>query len=139
MTDDMMNLRDLARESDQERDEPESCSSAQNALGWAVGGVLQRLPRPASQDGVPGLLGTSSAQADDTGSELSHGTGCHARRRVVASLRKVFIRVRAAATEAETLPDTLDIPPTRLRQPTGTSTMRSLRAAARICISRFQP
>ena len=59
MTDDMMNLRDLARESDQERDEPESCSSAQNALGWAVGACFNAFPDLRRRTGSQ----ASSAQA----------------------------------------------------------------------------
>ena len=43
------------------------------------------------------------------------------------------------ARGGQILPDTLETPPPRRRWPTGTSTMRKPAAAARICISRFQP
>src|SRR5262245_61504106 len=58
---------------------------------------------------------------------------------LAASRRKVATSTHAARTAVTRSPDTLETPPARLRCPTGTSAMLRPAAAARICISRFQP
>ena len=53
--------------------------------------------------------------------------------------QKVVVIFQAALSPAARLPDTFETPPCRQRWSTGTSKQRSPAAAARICISRFQP
>ena len=52
---------------------------------------------------------------------------------------KVRISTQVAGRVAARFPETFETPPTLSRQPTGISTIRNRPAAARICISRFQP
>src|SRR5947207_6701225 len=56
-----------------------------------------------------------------------------------ARRRNVVLIFQAALRPATKLPDTFETPPRRQRCSTGTSRIRSPAAAARICISRFQP
>ena len=60
-------------------------------------------------------------------------------RRASAKRRKVEQTVTAAARPARQLPETFETPPRRRRWSTGISISCNPAAAARICISRFQP
>jgi len=63
-----------------------------------------------------------------------------ARARRSQAMRTNVTRMRvAASTVPRTVPDTFEVPPARRRCATGTSRIRRPAAAARICISRFQP